>query len=220
MAQQPPYSPNVVNQTVDYGGFRWKGNPGQGWTQVGVTGSPGTDTGLTGINFTAQNELLAKQKAEQQEFLGRYTTGLAEARKAAETELGLPQLREITQTAGQTARDVSRQVQAVPETQKTIAQQVGISAPRLALRTAAETAKLQPAAESARRALEDALAGQSFGETQYTQRLQETAQPFQLEASMLSESLAREMAGYSQERQNELSLTLQKMANGQALSLA
>lgn len=40
---QPNYSPNVTNQTVDYGGARWKGNPGQGWTQVGITGQPGLD---------------------------------------------------------------------------------------------------------------------------------------------------------------------------------
>lgn len=29
---QPNYAPNVVNQTVDYGGATWKGNPGTGWT--------------------------------------------------------------------------------------------------------------------------------------------------------------------------------------------
>lgn len=31
MAVQPPYSPNTVNQTVDYGGATWKGDPGTGW---------------------------------------------------------------------------------------------------------------------------------------------------------------------------------------------
>ena len=39
----PPYAPNTQNQTVDYGGFRWKGYPGQVWTQVGVTGQNGSD---------------------------------------------------------------------------------------------------------------------------------------------------------------------------------
>lgn len=30
--QKPPYLPNVVNQTVSYGGRTWKGNPGSDWT--------------------------------------------------------------------------------------------------------------------------------------------------------------------------------------------
>ena len=29
--QKPSYSPNVQNQTVEFGGARWKGNPGQDW---------------------------------------------------------------------------------------------------------------------------------------------------------------------------------------------
>lgn len=31
-AEKPPYAPNVVNQTVTYGGATWKGNPGSDWT--------------------------------------------------------------------------------------------------------------------------------------------------------------------------------------------
>lgn len=165
-------------------------------------------------------EILAKQRAEQQAFLGRYTTGLADARTAAESELNLPQLRQNVQTAGQTARDVSRQVQDIAPNQQTIAKQVGISAPRLQQRIASETAQLQPAAETARRGLEDALSGQQYGETEYSRRLQEYTQPYQLEASMLSEGLAREFTGYTNQMQNELSLTLQKMANDQAISTA
>jgi hypothetical protein len=42
MAEQPPYSPNVVNQTVSYGGATWKGNPGTGWTQEGGGSSSGS----------------------------------------------------------------------------------------------------------------------------------------------------------------------------------
>src|SRR3990167_664826 len=29
--EKPPYAPNVVNQTVSYGGRTWKGNPNQDW---------------------------------------------------------------------------------------------------------------------------------------------------------------------------------------------
>lgn len=40
-AGSPPYPPNVVNQTVSYGGAVWKGNPGQGWTLQSSEGGGG-----------------------------------------------------------------------------------------------------------------------------------------------------------------------------------
>lgn len=45
MAQQPPYAPNVVNQTVDYGGVTWKGQPGGGWTAQSATGGGSVNGG-------------------------------------------------------------------------------------------------------------------------------------------------------------------------------
>lgn len=173
-----------------------------------------------GAGLSPTQQLAEKQKGEQSAFLDRFKTGLNDTRAALETELGLPGLRQNAFTAGQTARDVSRQVQDVPQNQQVIAKQVGISAPRLAQRTAAETVKLQPSLESANRALQDTTAAQQFGEGQYTQRLSDFTQPYQLEASMLSESLAREFSGYTQQVQNDLSLTMQKISNQQAVSLA
>lgn len=41
--EQPNYAPNTVNQTVDWKGNRFKGNPGQGWQFVGVSGQQGFD---------------------------------------------------------------------------------------------------------------------------------------------------------------------------------
>ena len=55
--QQPPYAPNVVNQTVDYGGITWKGNPGQGWTAQSQTGGgalPGSPTDPMALMRQAQ----------------------------------------------------------------------------------------------------------------------------------------------------------------------
>ena len=47
----PPYAPDTVNQTVDYGGITWKGNPGQGWTAQSKTGGGS----LSGIDTKAFN---------------------------------------------------------------------------------------------------------------------------------------------------------------------
>lgn len=53
---QPPYSPNVVNQTVSYGGQTWKGNPGQGWSLE----SSGSGSGSGGVS--ADDTVASAQK--------------------------------------------------------------------------------------------------------------------------------------------------------------
>lgn len=45
---EPNYAPNVENQTVDYGGKTWKGNPGSGWTAAD-SGGGGYDDLLKSI---------------------------------------------------------------------------------------------------------------------------------------------------------------------------
>lgn len=45
--EQPPYSPNVQNQTVTYKGVTWKGNPGGGWTMVGQASTPQVQAAAT-----------------------------------------------------------------------------------------------------------------------------------------------------------------------------
>lgn len=68
-AEKPPYAPNVVNQTVDYGGATWKGNPGSDWTlQSGGNSSIGSSVDQLGQanNFTQGfNEKVASQPSYQ-----------------------------------------------------------------------------------------------------------------------------------------------------------
>ena len=107
-------------------------------------------------------------------------------------------------------------------TQQTIAKQVGISAPSLQRRIAAETANLQPAFETAGRAAGEALAGQQFAESELGTRLgylvaeqAKELQPFyQAQLPLLTDRLAREFTNYTQDKQNELSVLLTKMSQG------
>lgn len=56
MAEQPPYAPNVVNQTVQYGGATWKGNPGTGWSLEGSGGdTPSSTTSPINTQSVLQN---------------------------------------------------------------------------------------------------------------------------------------------------------------------
>lgn len=50
---QPPYAPNTQNQTVNFGGQTWKGNPGSGWQAVGNGGNNGNQ----GVQSISQDEL-------------------------------------------------------------------------------------------------------------------------------------------------------------------
>lgn len=45
---KPPYSPNVQNQTVSYGGQTWKGNPGSDWSLEGGGNSGGGNVDVVG----------------------------------------------------------------------------------------------------------------------------------------------------------------------------
>ncbi|KKN11694.1 hypothetical protein LCGC14_1024010 [marine sediment metagenome] len=135
---------------------------------------------------------IAKSKAAGEEFVGRFRTGLEAATVGIEQELGLPGLRAGAFEAGQTARGVAEQVRGIPGTQQTIAKQVGISAPRLAQRTAAETAKLTPALSAATRGLEETQAAQQFGETEFGRRLEQFIKPFDIEAGFLGENIKQE----------------------------
>lgn len=53
--QQPNYAPNVVNQTVQFGGATWKGNPGQGWTLQSSTPGASGATSAPGFNDVVNN---------------------------------------------------------------------------------------------------------------------------------------------------------------------
>jgi len=206
-----PVKQTKYNQLND----EWNQNQGRG------SGGGGIDyDGILQKQKQDQADLIARQKGEQTAFLGKYQTGLQTTREQANTELGLPGLRQTTQTAGDAARFASRALQDLPGQLTATGRAASVNVNRLGRGISKGIADLQPGIETARRGLEDATSAQQFGETEYTRRLQEYTQPLQLEASMLSESLGREFSGFTNQMQNELQLTLQKLANSQAVSMA
>lgn len=58
----PPYAPNVVNQTVSYGGQTWKGNPGTGWSLEGGGLSTPTDSSQVGDYLNQYQDVLQNAK--------------------------------------------------------------------------------------------------------------------------------------------------------------
>jgi len=210
-----PVKQTKYNQLND----AWNQNQGRG--SGGGGGGGGIDyDGILQKQKQDQADLIARQKGEQTAFLGKYQTGLQTTREQANTELGLPGLRQTTQTAGDAARFASRALQDLPGQLTATGRAASVNANRLGRGISKGIADLQPGIETARRGLEDATANQQFGETEYTRRLQEYTQPLQMEAGMLSESLGREFSGFTNQMQNELQLTLQKLSNNQAVTMA
>lgn len=165
-------------------------------------------------------EFAAGQKAEEESFL----TALTERVAGQETltagaeriggELGLPALR-------QSAFDLTQTLKGIPQTQETISKQVGISAPNLQRRIAAEQGKIAPLAQ-------EAVSQQQFGEQELGQRLgflladqAKELEPFyRAQLPLLSDRLAREQASYDLEKQRELDLLLENISNRATASQA
>src|SRR3990167_4491872 len=140
--------------------------------------------------------LATKQRGEEEAFMSALTGRIAGQEPlgaAAERmggELQLPALR-------QSALDLTQTLKGIPQTQETISKQVGISAPNLQRRIAAEQGEIAPLAQ-------EAVSQQQFSEQELGQRLsllvQDQAkelQPFyQAQLPLLQDRLAREQSNY------------------------
>lgn len=147
--------------------------------------------------------IAAEQRARTDEFTTR-VQGIPAALRAVEEEVGLPGARATYQSAGEASRDIAGQIRDVAPTQRVIAKQVGISAPRLALRTAAETTKLAPGLETATRGLEEAQAGLSGVLGNFQTRAENILAPFQIEAGILGDSVKNEFDLFKTTTRNSL----------------
>ena len=169
-----------------------------------------------------------KQRGEEEAFMSALTGRIAGQEPlgaAAERiggELQLPALRQsafdLTQTLAQKAgyfRDIA------PE-QQTKAKQFGISAPNLSARIRAKEIEYQPTVETAQRGAQEGVARQQFAEGELSTRLgylmaeqAKDLQPFyQAQLPLLTDRFAREQTNYTQDKQNELTLILNRINQG------
>jgi len=219
MATKPPYAPNVVNQTVSYGGTTWKGNPGTDWTIESSTGSsPSSPSSGSSVDTSGITAALAKGAANQSDFLARFraaiagtpaTGGTAAVPGMAEriqTELGIPAL-------AQAAGDVATNVTNMPYTQGAATRGYDVNADQLQRIINQKQTELAPTAT--------ALANQLQAVTPLaTQRIAQETLPWTTEASMVSETAAREVTGYTDIMQANLNVLLEKMREGAAITAA
>lgn len=159
------------------------------------------------------------QRQQESDYLNRY--GQAVQGQESYTamndrigkELGLGDLRK-------NAFNLQQMVQNVPTVQTQANRGYDVNENQLQRIIAARTSEIAPAAQAA-------TSQAQFAEGQLGERLklgqadnERLLQPYQMEGKVLGERLAREATGYTQERQNELSVLLQKMQDQQQLTLA
>jgi hypothetical protein len=151
-------------------------------------------------------QLIEQQKGQGEQFMGKLSSALPAIRSRLEGDLNLPSLRD-------SAFNLTQTLKSIPGNENKIADQVGISAPRLAKRVAQKQSELAPS-------VQDAVSQAQFAEGEFTKRYGYETQPYQFEFDLLTDRFAREATGYSSEQQRGLDLLLAKMNEGLQLTLA
>ena len=159
----------------------------------------------------------AGQKAEGQDFLGRYTgainkqEALPDMYKRIGIELNLPNLQQSANTLNTTLANL-------PQTFGSATRGFDVNANQLARTIGQKASELTPVVTQANQALSTAQdqANKQIGFEQTQQ--QKLLDPYLREQDMLAQRQAREATGYSEDNQAELDTYIQKMKAGITLT--
>lgn len=162
----------------------------------------------------------ARQREEEGAFLGRFRAAveglepLSEIRQRVIREQ-FPEYRNIKQGA----YGATEALRKIPETVRTRAGQVGMSADRIQARIQSKISEIQPFVQDTLSKLEfiEGQIGASF-QLEAADR-ENVLVPLRQEAAMLSDRLAREITGYTTNVQSQTTILAQKLANQGALEV-
>lgn len=160
----------------------------------------------------------AAQEAKQTDFINRFKTAvggqesLSDAASRIGSSIGLPDLRT-------TAQGLTKSVAMIPKVQTDATRGYNVNSNQLSQIIASKQSQLAPAAQQAvtEQQAAEGILGQQLGYLQTDQAKQ--LQPLQLEGSMLSDQIAREMTGFTQDKTNTLNSYLAALDAGTKLTL-
>jgi len=159
------------------------------------------------------------QQGQETDFLNRYRNAIlgqqpiSALAQRREEELGIVPLRQATQGLEQT-------MAGLPQTYSNATRGFDVNANQLGRIVGTQQAKIGPLAEQSRSALNEATGLQSQLLGYDLAQQEKELLPFQSEQALLSDRLARESTGYSQDAERELNGILEKMKAGIQLSEA
>lgn len=204
---QPNYAPNVVNQTVSYGGATWKGNPGTSWTlqstpeQDSYNAAQKAITDHLAQQTTDFNNLKTQGQSDVTDFLGRYKAAVPGIISSTSDKYNLP---------GQT-----NYVNALNTRIKTLTGNLDNSGAG----GYASGNQVDKAVNSRYLPLYEAgVTNLGTSTTQAQNEETQLIQPYQTEGQMLNDRLAREMTGFTTEQQTELTALIGQLNAGEQLT--
>ncbi len=200
---KPNYSPNTVNQTVDFGGMRWKGNPGSDWVADGPTGGGNANASSGGANADAMNAKFANDKNDVTSFLTKYQSAVPGIINDTSAKYDIP-----GQTAGVNALNTR-----VKTLQGNLDNSGGGGYSNAGQVDSAINSRYLPQYSTALQNLNTSAGLAQTEEGQLTK-------PYEAEGQLLNERLGREMTGFTSEQQRELEGYLAKLQSGTQLSVA
>lgn len=221
--EKPPYQPNVENQTVEYGGQTWKGNPGEDWTLAGggygaIENVPSVQEYIKG-QFAAEDPYLAalvermKGREAPLDIYGRL-----------ETEAGLPELRGAATTLTKEISSIEDLLETIePDIAKRTRESLVTEAQRRGMVTAGREPYLEKLGKfgTALGRVSEQIGTAERGiatKTELAMRGQELElEPYQLQYTVMVDRNARLTTGFTEDRQTQLDILWDKLERTRAL---
>lgn len=225
---------NISNgQTVNYNGRQYRGSVNGNGTRSFEALSPSfgnnssSSFNIPQVNFddvlakqkASMDDLFSKQNQQQTDFINSYKSAIDNQEKLpdmqarVEGELGLPALR-------QNAQNLQNTLFKMPITQRDATRGFDVNQNQLDRIIAQKESELAPSAELAS---QNALNAENVANSRIgygIQQQQKELSPFQTQASMLADSLARQFTGWTDQNKNELDTLLTKYTSGVQMSIA
>jgi len=198
-----------------------------------AAGSSGEYNNLGSLSGVQQSNLIAQQKAQEEDFLKRYSTAIGQQPTMADiygrlsTQYGLPEQQNLSTGLTQNALDIEGRLQTLPERIGTETRGYDVNATQRARieeqrggEMAGDLAQMARAAERA--GTRTAQLQGDIGTQMQLELAQQTKQlqPFTVEGELLGSRFAREVTMYTTDKEAQLNVYLQQLANNQAMTAA
>jgi hypothetical protein len=204
--------------------WRSQGNTGDrpvGWFGTGGSSdNPSYGTGQSASGFVPSvntQQVLDSQKQQESDFIKRYTSAVSGMKSTSQLadeiggSLNLPTLRS-------NAQSLTATLDNIPTVQKQATRGFDVNNNQLDRIISAEQSKLAPVAQKAVTQQQNAENDLSTRLGYAVQDQQKTLLPYEKEASLLSDRLARETTMYSTQMQSELDLYMDSLRAGRELT--
>lgn len=209
---QPDYAPNTVNQTVGINGRTFRGQPGQGWTDItaesqandaknALATSQAKIDAQNAANRVANDTRFASNKSELGNFITSYQNAVPGIINSTSEKYQLPQLASAATNLGTRTSNIMGNLTG---------EGAGGYASGAQVDKAVQTNYLPRWGQ----AISNLNTGTQLAQTEENQLIA----PYTTQATLLNDRMAREATAYTTEQQNELASLVSQLNAGVTLT--